>query len=88
MRYTVNVELAWEIALAVGWIGLGLVRRAERRKRTLKELELCTACRAAYEEHFKVTKISRGADQKITCAGCNRRRYGARYALEAKDEKK
>lgn len=50
--------------------------------------ELCTPCAMALTEKRSVQFISRGTDQKITCAKCGRRRYGGIYEVRWKKNKK
>ena len=49
-----------------------------------KTVELCGACQAKMENGWKLTRLSRPSDLKITCALCGRRRYGAVYEMEKK----
>ena len=49
-----------------------------------KTMELCGKCKAAMEKSYELTPIIVGADRKVTCEGCNRRRYSARYRIEKK----
>ena len=49
-----------------------------------KTLDLCGQCAPKMEYGWKLTKLSRPSDLKITCALCGRRRYGAVYEAELK----
>ncbi len=49
-----------------------------------KTADLCTACVAVLKEGYTLARIAGGVDNKITCAHCGRRRYGATYELTAK----
>ncbi len=46
-----------------------------------KEVDLCTECAAKLGEAYSLTKIAGGVDNKITCAHCRRRRFGATYKV-------
>ena len=48
--------------------------------------ELCGACAAKLEEAYELRKIVQPTDNKITCAHCRRRRYGAKYEMLPKKE--
>lgn len=54
----------------------------EKKKRTL---ELCLPCATKLGRAFVVSKISGGADNKITCVECGRRRYGATYTVSKRE---
>lgn len=49
--------------------------------------ELCTPCAMALTETRDVKLVSRGANQKITCMKCGRRRYGGLYEVRWKISK-
>ena len=49
-----------------------------------KEVTLCGECAAKAEDGWKLTQLPRPANNKITCAICARRRYGATYLMEKK----
>lgn len=56
-----------------------------------KTMELCGACAAKLKETASVKKVAGGVDNKVTCAECGRRRYGATYEVEKRwkpDEKR
>lgn len=46
--------------------------------------ELCVPCANRYSEAFTVKKVSGGADNKITCEHCKKRRYGGTYEVTRK----
>lgn len=48
--------------------------------------DLCGACAAKLSESYELRKIEHPADNKITCAHCRRRRYGAKYELLPRKE--
>lgn len=48
--------------------------------------DLCGACAAKLNESYKLKVLERQADNKITCAHCRKRRYGAKYELLPKKE--
>lgn len=43
--------------------------------------DLCGECAAKMEAAYRLKKLERPADNKITCAHCKRRRYGGKYEL-------
>lgn len=49
-----------------------------------KTIELCTPCSVKMAEGYRLARLSRPSDLKITCALCGRRRYGAVYEMEKK----
>lgn len=47
--------------------------------------ELCGVCRESLiADGRKVIEISRGANQKVTCSVCGKRRYGGTYEFSKK----
>ena len=48
---------------------------------------LCTPCAMELTEKRSVQLISRGADQKVTCDHCGRRRFGGTYEVRWKTNK-
>ena len=46
-----------------------------------KIFELCTPCAEKLRAGSKVTLVQHKANCKITCAECNRRRYGNTYTV-------
>lgn len=50
--------------------------------------ELCGLCSIKVAEHYTLHRLPREANQKITCAICGKRRYGAVYELEKKEAAK
>ena len=48
--------------------------------------EMCIPCAAELAATMNVKKITQNKD-KITCAECGRRRYGAKYEVSQKGEK-
>lgn len=46
-----------------------------------KEMDLCTPCVKTYPKK-RVSFVRGGSDNKITCAKCGRRRYGATYLVK------
>ena len=49
-----------------------------------REMELCTPCAEKMKHDYELRTVRAGANQKVTCAGCGRRRYGAHYEVEKK----
>lgn len=49
-----------------------------------KKVDLCTECAVRLGEAYCLTKVAGGVDNKITCAHCGRRRYGATYKMAPK----
>lgn len=48
--------------------------------------DLCGACAAKLAEAYELRKVEQPADNKITCAHCRKRRYGAKYELMTRKE--
>ena len=48
----------------------------------IQTVDLCGRCANVMREGYKVQKVAGGADQKVTCALCMRRRYGGTYEIE------
>ena len=53
-----------------------------------KTMELCGTCKAAMTRDYDLTPVIVGKDRKVTCEGCNRRRYSSRYELKRKREER
>lgn len=53
-----------------------------------KTKELCGACAEMLREGYDLKRVAGGVDNKITCAHCGRRRYGATYTMEKKSKSK
>ena len=53
-----------------------------------RKMDLCGSCAALMRESFQLKRVAGGIDNKITCAKCGRRRYGATYAVEKNTGKK
>ena len=51
-----------------------------------KRMELCGKCAALLAEGYKVKRVAGGVDNKVVCANCGRKRYGATYELEKKSK--
>lgn len=47
--------------------------------------DLCVPCAAKLSIGYAVRKVAGGADQKVTCAECGRRRYGGTYEVGKKE---
>lgn len=54
----------------------------------MNELELCVPCAEKLKEGYDVKKIRSGVGQKVTCAGCGKRRYGGVYEVKGKEKKR
>lgn len=52
----------------------------------MKQANLCGRCAALVEEHYKLTRISGGRDNKVTCEVCGKRRYGGTYEITTKEK--
>lgn len=50
----------------------------------MKKMELCGVCAAKLREEAEIKKVGGGADNKVTCAKCGRRRYGGTYEVGRK----
>ncbi len=50
----------------------------------MKKMELCGKCAALMADAYELRKVAGGADNKVTCANCGRRRYGGTYETAAK----
>jgi len=48
----------------------------------VKEMDLCGICAALLGNAYSVRKVSGGVDNKVTCANCGKRRYGASYEVK------
>lgn len=53
-----------------------------------RTMELCGTCKASYSRVYDLTPVIVGKDRKVTCEGCNRRRYSSRYELRRKREER
>lgn len=51
-----------------------------------KTFELCGKCAEQLKSGYELRRVAGGVDNKITCAHCGKRRYGASYELEKKSE--
>lgn len=64
--------------------------RASRERRTDgmegKVFELCGRCAELLRGGYELRRVAGGVDNKITCAHCGKRRYGASYQMEKKSE--
>lgn len=49
-----------------------------------KEIDLCGPCAAKLEDGWKLTKLPKPSNNKVTCGHCGRRRYGGTYRVEKK----
>ncbi len=49
--------------------------------------DLCGCCAAKLREAYTLVRLKGGVNQKITCAHCRKRRYGATYRLAVKKTK-
>lgn len=47
-----------------------------------KKLDLCGSCAAKIGSFVTLTMLPKPSNNKITCAECGRRRYGATYIAE------
>jgi len=48
----------------------------------VEKMDLCGICAALLGNAYSVCKVSGGADNKVTCANCGKRRYGASYEVK------
>lgn len=51
-----------------------------------KTFELCGKCAEQLKSGYELRRVAGGVDNKITCAHCGKRWYGASYELEKKSE--
>lgn len=49
-----------------------------------KTVLLCRPCREMVAGAYTLTTVRAGADMKITCDCCHKRRYGAEYKVEGR----
>ncbi|MEG1579071.1 MAG: hypothetical protein RR949_07505 [Oscillospiraceae bacterium] len=49
--------------------------------------ELCGKCSALMRDGYLVRRVGGGVDNKVYCANCGKRRYGATYELEPRSKK-
>ena len=49
-----------------------------------KEVSLCYPCYLDHARAFDMAEIKSGANMKITCDGCGKRRFGAVYEIRKK----
>lgn len=59
--------------------------RFSRRPKMIKQVTICSQCMVLAKEAYKVTETTRR--QKIICAICGKRRYGAECTLEKRERK-
>lgn len=45
----------------------------------MSEMDLCRPCAELMREGYELKKTKGGVNNKITCAGCGKRRYGSTY---------
>lgn len=50
------------------------------------KIDLCLPCTTVLQDEFILKRVAGGIDNKITCARCRRRRYGATYEIEKRKE--
>lgn len=58
------------------------MRFSGRLRKMIKRVTICSQCIALAKDVYQVTEATRR--QKITCAICGKRRYGAECILEQK----
>lgn len=51
----------------------------------MQTVELCGKCANLMKEGFALKRVAGGVDQKVTCANCGKRRYGATYEVSRKE---
>ena len=49
-----------------------------------KTVDLCGKCAALYAEHYELTRVSGGVNNKFECSACGRKHYGWTYEIERK----
>lgn len=54
----------------------------------MKEITLCGECAAKMADGYKLVRLPRPINNKITCGLCGRRRYGGTYQLKKKGGEK
>ncbi len=50
----------------------------------MRKMDLCGRCAALMSNTYDLRKVAGGADNKVTCANCGRRRYGGTCETAAK----
>lgn len=53
----------------------------------MKTIELCGICAGKMAEGYKLKQLPRAVNQKVFCGLCRRKRYGATYEVEKKNDK-
>lgn len=53
-----------------------------------RELDLCRPCAELLREAFTLIPVKKGIDMKVTCSNCNKRRFGATYAVMKEGKEK
>ena len=53
----------------------------------MSEMDLCRPCAELMREGYELKKTKGCVDNKITCAGCGKRRYGATCEILRKPKK-
>lgn len=53
-----------------------------------KTADICGGCVDKMAEGYILTRIAGGVNNKITCACCGKRRYGATYELTPKKQRR
>lgn len=48
----------------------------------IQKVNLCGRCANVMREGYRVKKVAGGANCKVNCALCGRRRYGGNYEIE------
>lgn len=52
-----------------------------------KQLDLCRPCAEVLKAEWKQLRpVRHGVDNKVSCARCQRRRYGSTYEMEAAEK--
>ena len=84
-RYNEGVQcLEWGRCETCGW--RPGVEKMRKENRPAMRYELCRACEETLKEGYDLKRIGGGVDNKITCANCQRRRYGGIFELTKKEK--
>ncbi len=53
----------------------------------MRKMDLCGQCAALMADTYDLRKVAGGADNKVTCANCGRKRYGGTYEITPKSRR-
>lgn len=85
-RFNEGVQcLEWGLCDTCGWRP-GVEKERKERMVSMQH-DLCQKCAEIMKEGYILKRIRGGVDNKVTCAQCGKRRYGATYELTKKETK-